>query len=235
MNYKAVMHILHITWDMSNTLQTPGKAALAVVVLLLTVAASPVWSEPPSGMVHPHGSVSVNGAQLSAPSAVFNGDKLHTDYGATANVTADGSTIAIFGQTDAVYSANEFDMSCGAAVLTTTRGLAAKVDNYTATPNQGAISKFDVMHRNGILRFSALQGDLRISNGTQTWILPQGQVLTQSTPNECFFATQNVPPGTEIPVAAPAALWPYAVGAGVATVVVVCTTGFCNPASPSGP
>jgi hypothetical protein len=115
-------------------------------------------------MAYPTGKVSVNGTALSAPAAVFAGDKIRTDDG-SMSMTVSGSTVQVGKQSAVVFNPSQLSLSNGGMKVSTTSGLAGQVRNLSLRPEGTGKTVYTVAERNGKVMIAALEGNLTLSDG----------------------------------------------------------------------
>jgi hypothetical protein len=115
-------------------------------------------------MAYPTGKVSVNGTALSAPAAVFAGDKIRTDDG-SMSMTVSGSTVQVGKQSAVVFNPSQLSLSNGGMKVSTTSGLAGQVRNLSLRPEGTGKTVYTVDERNGKVMIAALEGNLTLSDG----------------------------------------------------------------------
>jgi hypothetical protein len=176
------------------------------------------------------GSVMVDGKPVPPTSTVFSGDRVQTGADATATLTTDGSTVLIAGGSSIILGDNVLDLSCGTAMVTTTRGMTVRVNGITVTPTTPS-AKFEVGQGGHALSISSHEGSLSIQDGHGTTTMQPGQTSTRESASTGCGPVSNTPP--------PGRNWPANVGAvGAAAAVgafVYCATSNWCQASPDKP
>jgi hypothetical protein len=125
-----------------------------------------------NAMAFPNGAVRVNGNALSAPTAVFAGDKISTDKG-SLSMTVAGSTVQVANESAVTYSPNEMSLSGGGIKVSTTTGFSGQVRNLTVRPQGNGKTVYTVAERDGKVMIASLEGNLTLSDG-------RGQVMLAS-------------------------------------------------------
>lgn len=120
-------------------------------------------------MAFPAGNVSLNGKAVSAPTAIFAGDRISTADGSMA-VTVAGSTVQVGEKSAVVFAPNQLNVASGGMKVSTTTGLAGHIRNLTLRPEGKAKTVYTVAERNGKVMIAALEGSLTLNDG-------HGQVL----------------------------------------------------------
>ena len=204
-------------------------AAFLSCVLLIVFPAS-MLAAPFGGNLRSTGNVTVDGKPVPQSTTVFAGDHIQTGLDATATLTTDGSTILIAGGSSVMLGENVLDVSCGTAMVTTTKGMVVRVNGISITPSTPA-AKFEVAQGGHALSISAHEGSINIQNGHGTSSLQSGQTVSlESTTGGCGPISNAPPPGKNWPVNV------FAVGsAAAAGALTYCATNDWCEASPDKP
>jgi hypothetical protein len=163
---------------------------LCTVILLLPASLIAAGLSP--AMVHSYGASWLNGATVDHASAVFPGDLLQTNTGATLKIDAPGSTVTVLSDSVVKFEGDAAAIEHGSAQLQTSTSMSARAGQVTVTPVSSALTEFQVIRANGSVQVVALTGNLRISNGSQTATLAQGQQATQTSTLDSKVAAQGM-------------------------------------------
>jgi hypothetical protein len=137
-----------------------------------------VMADAVSAMLVTNGSVTVNGSPIERATTVFPGDKVQTGPNAVATLTSQGSAVTVGGNSSLVFSKSFVNVLCGTALVTTSRGMSARVSNLLVQPARGAQTRFEITQNEGQLQIIAREGTLAIDNGATTTSLQAGRMLT---------------------------------------------------------
>ncbi len=171
-------------------------------LLLLLVFPSAVMAGESGAMVFPATGVSVNGSELSRPSAVLSGDKIAT-AGSAASLTLSGTSVQIAPKSEVVYTNEALTVDNGAANVATSSGESSRVMNLTVRPATNGKARYMLGKRDGKVLVAALEGKIVLNDGSRQMYLEAGKAIS-------------------MPVAETA---PQAGGAGGAGTVPAATTG----------
>jgi preprotein translocase subunit YajC len=156
---------------MSRLLLAKALSLILALVFPLTGFAADV-----SAMLQPQGAATVNGAIMVHSTALFSGDRVVTSNGSAGTITIPGSTINIAPQSSAVYGGGNFEIMIGGASVVTSSGLSGKVANLTVIPIDGK-AKYNFGQRGNMVMIAALEGKLRISDGSRQMVLNAGKAV----------------------------------------------------------
>ncbi|MFZ1133184.1 MAG: hypothetical protein WCA97_09095 [Terriglobales bacterium] len=135
------------------------------------------------GMLHPYGTAWLNGAAVSKSSTVFPGDLVQTNSGSALNIRSAGSSVTVLSDSLVKFEGDAVSVEHGTVKLATSKSMFAHAGMVTAAPASAAWTEFEFTEANGTVQIVALKGDLKISNGSQSTILSQGQQATQKDSN----------------------------------------------------
>lgn len=133
-----------------------------------------------TAMAHPYGASWLNGASVEHASAIFPGDLVQTNPGSILKIDASGSTLTVLSDSLVKFEGNSAAIERGSAKLQTSTSMSAHAGIVTVTPASSAPTEFQMINTSGAVQVVALKGDLRITNGSQTTTLSQGQQATQT-------------------------------------------------------
>lgn len=147
-------------------------------VLVVSFPVSMVMADATSAMLIASGNVTVNGSPIERATAVFPGDKVQTGPNTVATLTSQGSAVTVGGNSSLVFSKSFVNVLCGTALISTSRGMSARVSNLLVQPARGAQTRFEISQNEGQLQIIAREGTLAIDNGATTTSLQPGRMLT---------------------------------------------------------
>ena len=150
------------------------------LVMIALVPAALVAAGAGVGMVHPYGAAWQNGAAIEQSSTIFPGDLLQTSPNSAMKISASGSSVTVLSDSLVKFEGSSVAVEHGGVKLLTSKSMIARTGNVTATPASSGPTEFELTEVNGRVQIVALKGDLQISNGSETTILPQGQQATQN-------------------------------------------------------
>lgn len=210
-------------------------ALLMVVILPWSV----LMADEATGMLTVVGDVRLNGVGVSQPTAVFPGDKVQTAPNSVATLSIRGASVTVPADSVVLLGNNEVDIPCGSAMVSTTRGVKARVNDVIVAP-LGDSAKFDVVQDHDRMQVIAREGALAVNNGTDRTLQPGGVLLASSSgcaaasmsPAEAMFDPQGAPP----PTGGRSRGGPILLGliAAIAMFFIVCETTKSHAMSPSG-
>lgn len=204
-------------------------AAFLSCVLLIIFPAS-VLAAPFGGNLRSTGNVTVDGKPVPPSSTVFAGDHIQTGADGTATLTTDGSTILIASGSSVMLGDNVIDLSCGTAMMTTTKGMVVRVNGVTVTPS-APTAKFEVAQGGHALSIAVHEGAVNIQDGHGATTLKAGQNVSLDRGTGGCGPISNAPP--------PGKNWPanvFAAGsAAAAGALIYCATNNWCEASPDKP
>jgi len=131
------------------------------------------------GTVHPYGTAWLNGAAVGQSAAIFPGDLVQTSANSAMKISSVGSSVTVLSDSLVKFEAGAVSVQHGGVKLATSNSMAAHAGMVTVTPTSSAWTEFEMTEVNGRAQVVALKGDLQISNGLRTTILPHGQQATQ--------------------------------------------------------
>src|SRR5579871_1858690 len=153
--------------------------------LALIVPVSQAAAQADSPMLYPKGKVIVDGKEAGRPMALFPGEKVQTAPGASASLTALGSSVLLSPNTSLTYDNNTLQIGCGDVLVTTAvKRMAASVANLNIVANSD-VAKYQITRSNGKLEIASREGSINVNDGVQTTSLDAGKVLSFSAGNDC--------------------------------------------------
>jgi len=149
--------------------------------MVVSFPVSMVMADATSAMLIANGSATVNGSPIEKATAVFPGDKVQTGPNTVATLTSQGSAVTVGGNSTLVFSKSFVNVLCGTALVSTSRGMPARVSNLLVQPARGTQTRFEISQQEGQLQIIAREGTLAIDNGATTTSLQPGRMLTAHT------------------------------------------------------
>jgi len=151
---------------------------LCLAVAMVFVPASLLAAGPAVGMVHAYGPAWLNGAAVES-STVFPGDLVQTSSSSALKIRSSGSSVTVLSDSLVKFEGDAVSVEHGTVKLATSKSMFAHAGMVTAAPASSAWTEFEFTDLNGTVQIVALKGDLKISNGSETTILPEGKQATQ--------------------------------------------------------
>ena len=140
-----------------------------------------VFADGLSGAVaHPYGAAWLNGAAMNRASAIFPGDSVQTNLGSVLKINASDTSITVLPDSFIKFHGDSMDVLQGGARLATSTKMSIRAGKVSVIPSANALTEFEVTHAAGVVKIVALKGDLKLSNGTETTTISQGQQATQN-------------------------------------------------------
>jgi len=147
-------------------------------IMVVSFPISMVMADATSAILIANGSATVNGSPIERATAVFPGDKVQTGPNTVATLTSQGLAVTVTGNSTLVFSKSFVNVLCGTALVSTRRGMPARVSNLLVQPPRGEPARFEIIQNEGQLQIIARQGTLAIDNGATTTSLQPGRMLT---------------------------------------------------------
>ncbi len=147
---------------------------LACLLILLAVPA--MATQPNNGAVlTSSGVVVLNGAGAPPPStAIFPGDSVRTVSGSVVTISSPGSTVLMPQNSQLTFNGNAVALNDGRAVVTTSKGLSVRTEQYVIAPAANGTAQYDIEKSAGALLVHASQGGLTITAGGKSYNLAEG-------------------------------------------------------------
>lgn len=203
-----------------------------------------------AAMLYTNGTAWVNGAHVPrTSSAIFSGDLLQTRSDTVANINAPGSSIAVHSDSLVQFEGAFLKIEHGGVTVSTSKGVATTAGEVRVSPASSNWTEFNVTDVDGLVRIAARKGDVTITDGKDTFTLPQGQETTRNETTSSDNSDNDKDSKSKkknknrAPGAAPAAGGgilnsPIAVGVGAAAIGGITAWVLLEkstPASPSAP
>ena len=208
-------------------------------LLLATMPAALMGANSGAAMLYAQGIAWLNGASVPRTSAVFPGDLVQTKADAVVHINAAGSSVMVLSDSLVKYEGNMLSLEHGAVAVATTKGMsirAGEVNVEPAKPNNQ--TQYEIRDLNGTVEIKARVGDLRVSNGTETTTVAQGEQTTRDDSEQQKNKKRRAGGG-----AVPAASGPLldsraaviGAGVGVGALTIWALSQGDDPASPVEP
>ena len=209
-------------------------------ILLAVMPAALLGANSGAAMLYAQGIAWLNGASVPRTSAVFPGDLVQTKTDAVVHINAAGSSVMVLSDSLVKYEGNTLSLEHGTVTVATTKGMSIRAGEVNVEPAQpNNQTQYEIRDVNGTVEIKAREGDLRVSNGTETTTVAQGEQATRDDRNDSQKQKKTRRAGGAVPAASgPLLDSAYAIGAGVAALgiplVWVLVQGD-DPASPVDP
>jgi hypothetical protein len=212
-----------------------------IIALLMVVVlpSSIMMADEASGMLSVVGNVELNGIGVNQPTAVFPGDRVKTTANSVATLTMRGASVTVPEDSLVLLAKNEIDIPCGSAMVNTTKGVKARINNVVVAP-AGDSAKFDVVQDHDRMQIIAREGVLAVNDGSPRTLQPGAVMLTSasgcaagSLPPEAYLPPQG---GNAPPTGGQSKAGPLLLGliAAAGMFFLVCETTKSHALSPSG-
>jgi hypothetical protein len=146
-------------------------------LMMVAMPAALMAAETNAAMVTAKGTYSVNGSQAKN-STVMAGDRVETAAKSEAVIRTKKSAVVVPESSAVVYNGDRVQLASGQMMVMTKGGMAASMGDVQIKP-AGAAARYEVSLTNGVQRVAALEGDLIVTNGTQTYTLSAGKQMTR--------------------------------------------------------
>ena len=191
-----------------------------------------------AAILYAQGIAWLNGASVPRTSAVFPGDLVQTKTDAVVHINAAGSSVMVLSDSLVKYEGNALSLEHGTVTVATTKGMSIRAGEVNVEPAQpNNQTQYEIRDVNGTVEIKAREGDLRVSNGTETTTVAQGEQTTRDDSEQQKSKRRRT--GGAVPAASGPLLDSRAavIGAGVgvgALTIWVLSQGD-DPASPVDP
>lgn len=146
---------------------------------LLLIFPLTVMASDSAAIVVPAVAVSLNGQAIERAQAVFSGDLIQT-VTHPANIIQSGVVILINPHSAVAWNSNLPSLMSGEISVTTTDRLATVVYNVEVQPKDPS-AQYVITALSGSLTIGAKKGPLRVTDGSTTILIPEGQALVAPT------------------------------------------------------
>jgi hypothetical protein len=186
-------------------------------VLIGLIPASLLGADSGAAMLYARGTAWINGSTVPRSSAIFPGDLVQTQPNAVVHINATGSSVMVQSDSLVKYEGDAVSLEHGSVSVVTSKSMRTHVGEVTVVPVADTHTRFEVTDVNGTVQIVAREGDVSVSQGTETTRLAQGDQTTRDD-SENRKKRRKVAGG-----AAPAAGGgvldsPYAIAAGAGAV-----------------
>lgn len=186
----------------------------------MLLAVTPAWllaADSGAAMLYAKGTAWINGNSVPRSSAVFPGDLVQTQPDALVHINATGSTVLILSDSLVKYEGNAVSLEHGSVSVLTSKSMGTHAGEVTVVPVSNAQTRFKVTDVNGTVQIVAVEGDVSVSNGTETTRLAQGEQTTRDDSENRKKRRRAA--GGAVPAAGGGVLdSPYAIAAGAGAV-----------------
>ncbi len=205
------------------------------VVMMLVFPASIMMAETNAAMLYSSGHAMLNGTGVAHSTAVFAGDKIQTAQDSAATIHGNGSTVLVPANSSVQFQGDGIDLESGSAVVSTTKGLKAKVDDLTVRPVNGS-AKFEVIAKNGDVLIAARTGSLSLTDANGTTYLQEGGTTTKSKKGAIpGIGTTTATPDDEHRMRTALAVFLGIAAVAAAVAIVIASTNSPGAVSPGQP
>jgi len=207
-------------------------------ILLAVMPATLLGANSGAAMLYAQGIAWLNGASVPRTSAVFPGDLVQTKTDAVVHINAAGSSVVVLSDSLVKYEGNALSLEHGTVTVATTKGMSIRAGEVNVEPAQpNNQTQYEIRDVNGTVEIKAREGDLRVTNGTETTTVAQGEQTTRDDSEQQKNKRRRT--GGAVPAASGPLLDSRAavIGAGVgvgALTIWVLSQGD-DPASPVDP
>jgi hypothetical protein len=132
-----------------------------------------------TAMLYAKGTTWINGAAVPGSSAIFSGDLVQTKPDSLAIINSSGANVVVLPDSLIKFGGTTVSIERGTVSVATSNGMNTHAGDVTVSPASKALTKFEVTDLDGTVQIIAREGDLSISNGSETTQLAQGQQTTR--------------------------------------------------------
>ena len=155
-----------------STISRERLSGLLIVVLIGSAFAADYGL----AMLYTNGTAWINGNNVPNSIALFSGDLVQTESGASANIRAKGANVLVLSDSLVPFDAAAVKLEHGRVNVVTTRGLAVRVGNLKVVPlSDSSSTEFEVADTDGMATIIARKGNLTLDDGRTSTMLPQGR------------------------------------------------------------
>ncbi len=166
--------------------------SFVTVLLVFSLSSAEAFASAAAGMLRSNGGVSVNGAPVNPITTVFAGDRIETAPQAGASLTMNGSSLLLDPNSSLTFTGNEMNFYCGGGTVQANQGLSARFGRVAVKPAKDN-ARFQVQQSGEMLKVSAIDGNLTVSDGMKSVNLAPGN--STSVPNlGCGQMAKNTTP-----------------------------------------
>lgn len=150
-------------------------ARFVIWCMVLSIPASSFAADVNSAMLRVQGEVLVNGA-LAHDRAVFAGDTIASGERASATLTLPGGNVQVQPSSTVVFEKDSLTVRNGAARVSTSKGMTARVDNLTVTP-AAQVADYSIRRTGSELLISAGKSSITITDGARSMTIEPGKAV----------------------------------------------------------
>ena len=207
-------------------------------ILLAVMPAALLGANSGAAMLYAQGIAWLNGASVPRTSAVFPGDLVQTKTDAVVHINAAGSSVMVLSDSLVKYEGNALSLEHGTVTVATTKGMSIRAGEVNVEPAQpNNQTQYEIRAVNGTVEIKAREGDLRVSDGTETTTVAQGEQTTRDDSEQQKNKKRRT--GGAVPAASGPLLDSRAAvigsGVGVGALTIWVLSQGDDPASPVDP
>ena len=209
----------------------------AMLAVILPVS---LWAQGDPGaqgaMLTAHGDVTVNARPIGTTTAVFPGDSVQAQSGATATLTIEGSSIVVLENSAARFEGSSVIVERGGVRITTQRSLSSQVGCIILTPAQnGQWVEYTVWDNGTTAQMEVSKGQVTVAEGGKSNTLSAGGHMSrQDCAREAKERRRGAVPGATGGIL-DSSIAQYVGIAAVGTTLVIVLTRTEEPLSPAKP
>ena len=201
-----------------------------------------------SAVLHSEGGVWVNGIETAGSTVVFSGDLIETKPGFSANIDAEGSSVAIQPESVVKFQGTFLSLEHGSVSVGTSTSMSVHVSCIKVEPVSNERTQYDVADVSGTVQVAARKNDVNLTQGgvvqkthaqggssPVSSVVHEGQQVTRDETTACGAAPRPGSVGDGLNTK-----WLEVGGGIVAGVIVLCVllckgSGSSSSVSPSTP
>ena len=142
-----------------------GSRCFISLVMVLLFPLSLFAADTGAAILHTRGGVWVNGTEVADSTAIFPGDSLETKSGFVANLSAEGSSVLIQGESVVKFQGNYLVLEHGSVAVGTSTSMSVHVDCLSVEPISNDRTQYDVTNLTGKVEVAARTNDVNIKPG----------------------------------------------------------------------
>jgi hypothetical protein len=199
----------------------------------------------PSAILHTQGGVWVNSNEARDSTAIFTGDVVETRPGFSANLTLEGSAVAIQPISVTKFQGDLLEMDHGGVAIETSKQFKVRAHCIKVTPVSNDWTQYDVSDVNGTVQVAARKNDVNVeierghgkpaaqSGGSQGGAVHAGEQRSYDESQVCEAPARLSPTG--LPMSKWIIIGAGAVAGGIILCVLFCSGTGSTPISPDQP
>ncbi len=147
---------------------------------MVAVLPASLWAADSSpAMLYAKGTAWINGSTVPRTSAVFPGDLVQTRSDSMASINASGSSVVVLADSLVKFEGSTVGLEHGGLTVATSKGLGTQVGDIEVVPASNGWTQFEVKRvSDDTVQVVAQKGDVKVSDGSTTSTLAQGQQMT---------------------------------------------------------